>query len=127
MKKKSNQIKKLPIKFASILAIVSIIGFLEITLNSFFNFSFQNYIEFLWLTIIGVGFIIISKPKKLTKSKNEPVTDITALVIGCLAIIAGLLSLPFLNIIHPVFFAIKGVISLIAIIFIILETWFLKK
>ncbi len=125
MKKK--QIKKLPIKFASILAIVSIIGFLEITLNSFFNFSFQTYIEFLWLTIIGIGFIIISKPKKLTKSKNEPVTDITALVIGSLAIIAGILSLPFLNIIHPTFFAIKGVISLIAIIFIVLETWFLKK
>jgi len=125
MKKK--QTKKLPIKFASILAVVSIIGFLEITLSSFFNISFQSYIEFLWLTIIGLGFIIISKPKKLTKSKKEPVTDITALVVGCLAIIAGLLSLPFLNIIHPVFFAIKGVISLIAIIFIVLETWFLKK
>ena len=131
MAKKKTPKKKispgLSIGFGSILAIVSIIGFLNITTTSFFNFTFESYMDFLWLFLIGIGFIIVSKPKKLSKSKGEPVTDITALVVGGLAIIAGILSLPFLGIEHPVFFAIKGVISVIAIIFIILEAWVLKK
>lgn len=120
--------RKISLKFASILAIVSIIGFLDIILDSFFELSFQNYMSFLWLVIMGIGFILISKPKRLPNFKTEePVSDITALVIGILAIIAGILSLPFLNIINPVFLAIKGVISLIAIIFIALETWVIQN
>jgi len=126
--KKNNPKRRIAIGFASILAIVSIIGFLDIVLDSFFEFSFQNYMSFLWLCLMGVGFIIISKPRKLFQDKKEDsVTDITALVIGSLAIIAGILSLPFLAITHPVFFAIKGVISIIAIIFIALETWVVKN
>lgn len=120
--------RKISLKFASILAIVSIIGFLDIIMESFFELSFQNYMSFLWLVIMGVGFILISKPKRLPNFKTEePVSDITALVIGILAIIAGILSLPFLNVIHPVFLAIKGVISIIAIIFIALETWVIRS
>ena len=129
-KNKSNPKKKfsrLSIGFGSVLAIVSIIGFIDITTSSFFNFTFESYLDFLWLVLMGIGFIIVSKPRGLTKSKGEPVNDITALVVGGLAIIAGILSLPFFGIEHPVFFAIKGVISVIAIIFIILETWVIKK
>ena len=125
--KKNNPKRRIAIGFASILAIVSIIGFLDIVLDSFFEFSFQNYMSFLWLCLMGVGFIIISKPKNLTQRKDDSVTNITALVVGSLAIIAGILSLPFLAITHPVFFAIKGVISIIAIIFIALETWVVKN
>jgi len=126
--KKKKEKRKIAIGFASILAIVSIIGFLDITLTSFFEFSFQSYMSFFWLCLMGVGFIIISKPKRLIRQKkDDSVTDITALVVGVLAIIAGVLSLPFLAISHPVFFAIKGVISIIAIIFIALETWVVKN
>ena len=128
LKKQKREKRKISIGFASILAIVSIIGFLDITLVSFFEFSFQNYMSFLWLCLMGIGFIIISKPKKLIqKKKEDSVTDITALVVGALAIIAGVLSLPFLAISHPVFLAIKGVIGIIAIIFIALETWIVKN
>jgi len=126
--KKKKEKRRISIGFASILAIVSIVGFLDITLTSFFEFSFQNYMSFFWLCLMGVGFIIIAKPKSLIQQKKEDsVTDITALVVGTLAIIAGVLSLPFLAISHPVFFAIKGVISIIAIIFIALETWVVKN
>jgi len=126
-KTKKKTLKGLSLGFGSILAIVSIIGFLDITLSSFFNFTFESYMDFLWLFLMGIGFIIVSKPRKLAKRKDESVTDITALVVGGLAIIAGILSIPFLGIEHPVFSAIKGVISVIAIIFIILEAWVLNK
>ena len=129
-KKRTNQKKKrtLSIGFASILAIVSIIGFLEIILSSFFNFTFGEYIDFLWLTVLGIGLILQSKPNKIhKKKKDETVTSITSLVIGALAVIAGILSLPFIGIIHPVFLATKGVISIIAVMFIILETWVISS
>lgn len=116
------------LKFASILAIISIIGFLEIVSSNFFNFSFGDYIEFLWLTLMGVGFIIESSPKKIhTKKADETVTDITSLVIGIIAIIAGILSIPQVGINHPVFQATKGVVSVIAIIFIAIQTWIVRK
>ncbi|MBT4257802.1 hypothetical protein HOD88_01295 [archaeon] len=124
--KKGVKNKTFVFKFTMALAVVSIIGFLEIATGSFFGFGFGNYIEFLWLVVLGTGFILQSKPKSLTKKKREDtVTPITSLVVGCLAVIAGLLSLPFIGIMHPVFLATKGVISVIAIIFIVLETWVL--
>ncbi|MCA9487999.1 MAG: hypothetical protein KC516_03490 [Nanoarchaeota archaeon] len=114
--------------FGSVLAIVSIVGFSQLILKSFFNFSIDHYSGFLLLTILGVGFIIQSQPKKLFNSNTgEPVNDITSLVIGALAIISGVLSLPFVQVNHPVVSAIPGIISIIAIIFIILETWVINN
>ena len=76
---------------------------------------------------MGIGFIMESKPKQIhTRNSNDSVTDITALVVGVMAIIAGILSIPQIGVDHPVFFASKGVISLIAIIFIAMETWVIK-
>ena len=127
-KKKQEKKRRISIKFASVLAVVSIIGFCEIILNSFFNLSVQEYIGFLWLTLMGLGFIMESKPKQLhKKNSNESVNNITALVVGAMAIIAGILSIPQIGVNHPVFFATKGVISLIAIIFIAMETWVVKN
>ncbi|MBT4376421.1 hypothetical protein HOD29_03535 [archaeon] len=114
--------------FSSILAIVSIIGFLQLALISFFNIDLSHYNGFMLLAIIGIGFIIQSKPKVLfNENKGETVADITTLVIGSLAIIAGILSLPFITVNHPVVFAIPGIIAIIAIIFIVIESWIIRK
>lgn len=127
-KKEVEKKRKISLRFASILAIVSIIGFFDIMTSSFFNFTIGGYQEVLWLVLLGVGFILEAQPKNLPKnSKDESVTNITSLVIGIMAIIAGILTLPFIGIEHPVFSATKGVISLIAIIFIALETWVMKN
>lgn len=96
--------------------------------SSFFNFSIGGYQDVLWLIILGIGFILESKPKSFSKKKKEtPVTNLSSLVIGFIAIIAGILSMPFIGIDHPVFLAVKGVISVIAIIFIIFQTWVVKE
>ncbi len=129
--KKEEKKKQIPMRvftFSSILAIVSIVGFSQLILKSFFDYSLDAYSGFLLLTILGVGFIIQARPRKLfEENTGETVNDITSLVIGSLAIISGVLSLPFVEVNNPVVSAIPGIISLIAIIFIILETWIIKK
>ena len=124
--------RKLKSKFDNTLAIISIIGFLEITLMSFFELNLSEYSGFFWLTTMGIGFLVISKPEKLYKKMKDQINELsfyrlTTLVIGCFAILAGFLSLPQFQLNHPVFLAIKGVVSIIAIIFIIAQTWMMKN
>lgn len=118
--------------FVSILAIVSIVGFLGIIVDSFFEVNIDNYISFIWLIIMGVGFMMIAQPKRLyedSKKKFEEshLSGLTSFIVGLIAIIAGVLSIPQIDIQHPVFLAIKGVISIIAIIFIIIQTWMIRQ
>lgn len=118
--------------FVYILAIISIIGFLGIIVNSFFEVNIDEYVTFLWLIVMGIGFILISKPKDLyegTKIEFDEtkISRLTAFVIGLLAIIAGVLSIPQIGIQHPVFLAIKGVVSIISIIFIVIQTWIIHN
>jgi len=118
--------------FVSILAIVSIVGFLGIIVDSFFGVNIDEYISFIWLIIMGLGFILVAKPKRLynhSKKKFDEtnISGLTSFIIGVMAIISGVLSIPQINIQHPVFLAIKGVISVIAIIFIIIQTWMMRS
>ncbi len=117
--------------FINILAILSILGFANIISYTLFNKDIIQYIETLWLTILGLGFIIESNPRQLFHSIRNNLgernfTSTTTLIIGALAIIAGILSLPQINIQNPSFLAIKGIMSIIAIIFIIIQTWIIK-
>ncbi len=130
---KDNPIRetKISTSFINILAILSILGFTSIISYTLFNKNITQYVETLWLTILGLGFIIESAPIKLFHSirnnlSQRNFTATTTLIIGTLAIIAGILSLPQINIQNPAFLAIKGIMSIIAIIFIIIQTWVLK-
>ncbi len=117
--------------FVNILAILSILGFTSIVTLTIFNADMSHYIETLWLSILGLGFIIESNPIQLFKTIRNRLgernfTATTTLIVGLLAVIAGILSLPQINIQASSFLAIKGIISIIAIIFIIVQTWILK-
>lgn len=81
---------------------------------------------------MGIGFILISKPKDLYEGTKigfdeTKVSRLTAFVIGILAIIAGVLSIPQIDIQNNVFLAIKGVVSIISVIFIIIQTWIIHN
>ena len=117
--------------FVNILAILSILGFASIISYTLFNKNITPYIETLWLSILGLGFIIESSPRQLFHSIRNRLgernfTSTTTLIIGILAITSGMLSLPQVNIQNPGFLAVKGIISIIAIIFIIIQTWIIK-
>jgi len=118
--------------FVIALSVVSIIGFLSIMIESFFNFSIENYIETLWLLALGAGLIFETSLNEIKKIKIKGLTSemlgkITMVVVGFLAIVAGILSLPQINIQQPTFLAVKGILSILAIIFIIIQTWISKK
>ncbi|MCR4327123.1 MAG: hypothetical protein NUV46_00910 [Nanoarchaeota archaeon] len=123
--------RKVSTKFAGILALISIVGFIEIILTSFFEISITEYSAFLWLTIMGAGLVLASKPKSLYETSKKKFDEgsfsrLTTFVLGLIAIVSAVLSLPFINITHPILFASMGIISIISIIFIVVQTWFIK-
>lgn len=118
--------------FVIALSVVSIIGFLSIMTESLFGFNFTNYIESLWLMALGLGLILETSIKEFKRIKNSGLTSdmlgkITMFVVGSIAVIAAILSIPQINIQNPTFLAVKGIISILAIIFIIIQTWISKE
>ena len=118
-------------KFVIALAIVSILGFLGIVSQTLFNKDVSIYIESLWMIVMGVGLIIEANIKRLrnlskTGLNSNNFTHLTTIIIGIMALFAGILSFPLINIQNPSFLAIKGIISIIAIVFIIIQTWVVK-
>lgn len=117
--------------FINILAILSILGFVSIISYTLFNKDITLYIETLWLTILGLGFIIEANPIRLFHSIHHRLgeknfTATTTFIIGMIAVIAGVLSLPQINIQNHAFLAVKGIMSIVAIIFIVIQTWIIK-
>ena len=117
-------------KFVVALSIVSILGFIGIISQTIFNYDLSSYVEALWMLVIGLGFIIeaqIKKLKSLSKGlTSNNFTHLTTVIIGLVAIIAGVFSFPQIRIINPAFLAIKGIISFIAIVVIILQIWVIE-
>jgi hypothetical protein len=132
-KKKSpqNPSNKISSSFVTVLAIISILGFVGIISYTLFGRNIEGYIEASWLMIMGFGFIAESSPIRLyqsiqNKMTNRDFSSLTTLIVGVIAAFAGLLTLPGIGIESQAFQAIKGVIAIIAIIFIIIQTWIIK-
>lgn len=130
--KAPERISKASRKFVIALSVVSIIGFLSITTESLFGFSIVDYVESAWLLTLGLGLILETSIAELKRIKRRGITSemlgkVTMIVVGSMAIVASLLSLPQLYVQHSTFLAIKGIISILAIIFIIVQTWISKK
>lgn len=112
-------------KFVIALSIVSILGFVGIISETLFSFDLKNYVEALWMFIIGLGFIVEAQIRKLrTLAKGlDPsnFTHLTTIIIGLIAVVAGIFSFPGIRIESPGFLAIKGIVSIIAIAVIIIQ------
>lgn len=131
VKKEVIKEEKVSRKFIDVLAIISILGFIGIISYTLFEKNIEKYIEALWFGIMGIGFIVEAHPIRLFKSIRNRLgernfTATTTLIVGFLAIIAGILSIPAINIQNTSFLAIKGIMSIIAIIFIVIQTWIIK-
>lgn len=118
--------------FVIALSVVSIIGFFSIMSESLFNFTISEYIDSLWLFVLGAGLILETSIKELKRIKRAGVSSemlgkVTMIVVGAIAIVAAILSIPQINIESPTFLAVKGIISILAIILIIVQTWVSQK
>jgi hypothetical protein len=119
---------KLTHKFVYALSLVSILGFLGIMSQSFFDYDLSFYVEAFLMLIIGAGLILESKAKGLVSIKEVGLTStnfthLITVIIGAIAVLAGIFSLPIIRWYNPSFVAIKGIISIIAIVIIIIQTW----
>ncbi|MBU3940891.1 MAG: hypothetical protein KKH88_03130 [Nanoarchaeota archaeon] len=122
---------KLSHKFIMILAIVSILGFAGIVSETIFNRNINLHVQALWMIAIGIGMITEAQIKSLKSLKVEGLTPnnfahLTTAIIGLVTILAGVFSFPHFGVVNPSFHAIRGIVSIIAIIVIIIQTWFIE-
>lgn len=114
-------------KFVTALSIVSIVGFMGIVSQTIFNKDISYFVEALWMMIVGFALILEARIKILKSISNgidsNNVSHLTTVIVGAVALVAGFFSLPWFRISNPSFLAIKGIISLIAIIVIAIQTW----
>jgi hypothetical protein len=114
-------------KFVTALAIVSMLGFAGIISQTIFNYDLSFYVESFLMLIIGLALIVESKFKKLKSLErgitSNNLTHLTTIVIGTIAILAGIFSFPQIRVTTAGFLAIKGIIAIIAIIVIGVQTW----
>jgi len=118
---------KLSHRFVTALSIVSILGFLGIVSETLFGYDLRGYVEAGLMLIIGTGMVLeanLEKIKTIRKGLTSGnFTHLTTVVIGIIAIVAGIFSLPPIRVETAGFLAIKGIMSIIAIIVIFIQTW----
>jgi cell division protein FtsW (lipid II flippase) len=117
-------------RFVNALSIVSILGFAGIVSYTIFDFDLNFYVEALLMMTIGVGLILEARMKKLRSLSrgitSNNITHLTTIIVGFVAIVAGIFSFPDIRVDNPSFLAIKGIVSLIAVAVIIVQTWVIK-
>jgi len=132
IKKESNNFSKLSKSkvskhFVTILAIVSIIGFLGIISKTLFLKNLDGIVDSLLMTLVGIGLILESSINKLFSLRrgldSNNFTNLITITIGIIAFVVGILSMPFFGITNPSFSAMKGILSVIAIVIIVIQTW----
>ena len=121
---------KVTTTFLYSLAVISIIGFLGIIGQTWFKFDFiTTNTSSLILIVLGFGLAVegqIRRWKDMPKngiSSNE-LSHVVTGIIGLMAIVVGLVGL--LGITGDTLMATQGIISVIAIFIIILETFIVK-
>ena len=130
--KKERETKKISRIFVIALSLISIFGFISIISENLFSVSIEFLIQPLWLIIMGTAFIIEAKPKVLFTQLRETLDEtnfnrITTFIIGLFALVSGILTMPIFQVDHFIFSAMKGLVSFVAIVFIIVETWVIQQ
>jgi len=118
-------------RFLVALAVVSILGFLGIFSETILLIDINHHVEAIWLIIVGGAFLAEVNYEKLKTLERNGLnkanfTNLTTAILGVIALIAGVFSLPVIRVENPGFLAIKGILSIIAIAAIIVQTWIKK-
>lgn len=119
-------------KFVVILIVIDLIWFAMVAMDSLLGVSTSAYYDFFWILLFAIGLIVISDINKILNIRHEGwhsenFANLITFVIGLLAIVTAFVSLPGSHKSNAVFTAIKGIISLIAVFYVIIETWLIKR
>lgn len=125
-----NLLKKF--EFRDYLAIVSILGFFAIFINSIFLIDIRGWVDGALFIIIGAALSAIGGIRFFIQYfenglSNREITKVLTVIVGVVSIIVGIFIFPIeafeaLQTV-PVINGIKTIISLLAIIVIALDTW----
>lgn len=119
-------------RFVYALSVVSIIGFIGIFSHTIIGKDITSYVEAAWLFVLAVGFLFeidYSSLRYIGESglTREVFAHLSTLVLALFAVAAGIFSLPMIRFENPGFIAVKGILALIAILVIIIQTWIIKE
>jgi len=119
-------------KFIFFLILIDLTGFASIASDNLFGENLLAYSEFAWIILFSLGMIMISDVKKIAKIrykgfKSDNFASLVTFIIGVMAFIVSIFSLPQINLTSPILSSIKGIIALIAIIYVIFEAWVIKE
>ena len=123
-------------RFKDYLAIVSILGFFGIFINSIFLIDISGWIDGLLFIIIGIALSAIGGIQYFIKYFKGGLDDteimkILTIIVGVTSTLVGIFIFPikFFEPIQtvPIVNGIKTIISLMAIFVIALDTWIAKK
>jgi|GEM_PF-4912972 len=118
-------------KFLFFLIMIDLTWFASVVFDNLFGMTLQDYGEFAWILLFSLGMIIISDVKKIINIgrrgiRSDNFSSLVTFIIGVMALVVSILSLPQINVESPVLNSIKGIIALIAIMYVILEAWIIK-
>ncbi len=118
--------------FVIALAFVSILGFIGILSESLFETNINVYVESIMILIIGIALIFEVSFKRISTISDSGLNQsnfsaVTLLTIAIIAIITGILNFPQIGVSFQGFLAIKGILSILAIVIIVIQTWVIEK
>jgi hypothetical protein len=124
--------KRVPQRFVFFLSFVSILGFLGIATESLTPHSISGYIESGLILLLGVGLLLEADLRSLGRVREAGLSEnkfnrmVTA-ILAILAILTAVLSFPLFGLSQENgLMAVKGIIALIAMIFIGIQIWVLR-
>lgn len=119
-------------KFLFFLIMIDLTWFASVMSDNLFNMNLQDYGEFAWIFLFSLGLIMVSDLKKLTNVrkkglKSDIFASLVTFTIGVMALVVAIFSLPNIAIDSPTIRSVKGIIAMIAIIYVFLETWVVEE
>ena len=120
-------------QFINYLALISIVGFAAIAAESYFGVDWGDIVPSIILVLAGIGLAVEGQIRMFFRKKtyrnglsSNEISHLTASIVGVAAIITGILSAPALDITNPALEGTKGIVALIAMAIIAIETWVVK-
>ncbi len=118
-------------KFLFFLIMIDLAWFSSVVFDNIFGMNLQAYGEFAWIFLFSIGLIIISDVKKVMRIGQKGIradnfSSMVTFTIGLMAFVVSILSLPQIHVTSPVMSSIKGIIALIAIIYVFIEVLTIK-
>jgi hypothetical protein len=112
--------------------LIDLVWFFTVVADYLLGMKTSVYFDFFWVLLFAMGLLIISDVNKIWNIRHEGwhsenFANLITFVIGILAIITAFASLPSIHKSSPVFTAIKGILALIAIFYVVIETWLVKR